>query len=286
MRNRNFEIDPTKHKDGIRDFLDSFNLSSTNPKLSFLEDILQSFAKLPYENISKIIKLNQQWDNTSHRIRLPEEVMEDHISRHLGGTCFSLTFFLQAILTQHGFDCYPVMADMRAGRNIHCCLIVVLDSVKYLVDPGYLLTEPMELNPQQPRLLRSEFTGVELLYDSRIQSYDLFTFDKNEVKWRYRFQDRPASPEEFLRHWQLSFARNSMHGICLTKVMKGGLIFVNKNFMRETTFTEKRNFNIKKDYHARINQIFRIDKRIIEQARAALEENLKRERELGLWAPK
>ncbi|MFQ6113711.1 MAG: arylamine N-acetyltransferase, partial [bacterium] len=274
-------LDPTIHKDGVQYFMDFFRLRAENPALSFLQEILVHFSNIPYENISKIIKLNQAWDSRE-KIRLPEEVIDEHVAFKLGGTCFSLTFFLQTILTQNGFVCYPVMADMRAGRNIHCCLIVILDSLKYLVDPGYLLTQPMEMNPRKRRLYRTEFTGVELRFDARSQRYDLFTFNRNEMKWRYRFQDKPVLPNEFLQHWLASFTWNTMHGICLTKVMNGGLIFVHKTFMRETAFTGKRNFNIKRNYHATINEIFGIDKQLIEQAQVALNENLERERALGL----
>lgn len=282
---KTISLDPTVHVEGVHYFMDFYRLRSKNPELSFLQEILEHFSNIPYENISKIIKLNQAW-NSLEKIRLPQEVIDEHVAFKLGGTCFSLTFFLQSILTQNGFICYPVMADMRAERNIHCCLIVILDSVKYLVDPGYLLTQPMEINPQRPRLYRTEFTGVELRFDAQSQRYDLFTFNKSEVKWRYRFQDRPVSSEEFLQHWLASFGWNSMHGICLTKVTNGGLIFVHKTFMRETTFTGKRNFNIKRNYHATINEIFGIDKQLIEQAQVALNENLERERTLGLWLPK
>ncbi len=288
MRNESHSIiiNPADYTDAVHHFMQFFRLRGKNPQLSFLQEILKQFAGIPYENISKIIKLNEHWYSVTEKIRLPQEVMQDHISLQLGGTCFSLTFYLQSILTQHGFTCYPVMADMRAGRNIHCCLIVILDSVKYLVDPGYLLTQPMELNPRKPKLFRSEFAGVELHFNHENQSYELFTFNKNEIKWRYRFQDRPVPSEEFLQHWLKSFDLNSMHGICLTKVMNGGLIYVHKKFMRETTINGKRNFNIKRNYHTTINDIFGIDKQIIEQAQFALEENLKRERDLGIWVPK
>ena len=62
-----------------------------------LTRILVSFARIPYENISKLIKLSEtggEWD----RFRLPAEVWEDFRRNNLGGTCFSLTFFLWAIL--------------------------------------------------------------------------------------------------------------------------------------------------------------------------------------------
>ncbi|RMF56975.1 MAG: hypothetical protein D6743_19580 [Calditrichaeota bacterium] len=77
-----------------------------------------------------------------------------------------------------------------------------------------------------------------------------------------------------------------MHGLCLTRVTAHGLLYVQKTFMRETTFTGKRNTNIKKNYHAVLKEHFGIDKELVEQARAALQENLARERELGLWQPK
>ena len=268
------KLNPTSHHDAVGGFFDCYNLNQKKPTLFFLQKIVQQFARLPYENISKIIKLNDHWNQPFAKIRLPEEVLEDHITRNLGGTCFSLTYFLQTILTQSGFECYPVMADMRAGKNIHCCLIVIIDSTKYLVDPGYLLTEPIEINPSKPKYYHSEFTGVELRSDVQSQSYGLFTFNKNDTKWRYRIQDRPTSAEEFLQHWLDSFQRNSMHGICLTKIVKDGMIYVHKNFMRETTFQGKKNINIKTNYHAVINERFGIDKQIIEQAQASLEENL------------
>ncbi|TDI84163.1 MAG: hypothetical protein E2O78_06865 [Caldithrix sp.] len=276
-------LNPDDHEDSVDAFFDFNRLSRSRATLNFLSELLQHFARIPYENISKIINLHESPDWDLPKLRLPETVISQHIDFRLGGTCFSLTFYLQTILAHSGFTCYPVMADMRAGKNIHCCLIVILDSVKYLVDPGYLLTRPMALNPHQPKLFHTEFAGVELRYDTTRNVYDLFTFNKNETKWRHCFRERPVPPGEFLQHWLASFRRNSMHGICLTKVLGNGVLFVNRNFMRETTFTSKRNFNIKRSYHRTIHERFGIDKQIVEQAQVALAENLERERALGLW---
>ncbi len=251
-----------------------------------LQDVLRHFARLPYENISKIITFSASDDWESPKIRLPQRVLNDYLDCRLGGTCFSLTFFLQCILSHCGFFCYPVMADMRAGRNIHCCLVVTMGTVKYLVDPGYLLTRPMAISRQGSELLKNEFTGVEIRRAGVEGSFDIFTFTKSDVKWRYRFHDRPVAPAEFLSHWYASFSRNSMHGICLTRVLPDGLIFVNRNFMRETTFSGKTNFNIRRNYHSTIHEKFGIDKELLEQAEAALAVNLMREKALGLWRPK
>jgi arylamine N-acetyltransferase len=277
---------PANHKDALSIFCDYFKVSTAKADLMYLQEILEHFANIPYENISKIINLNKSPDWHSPDIRLPEDVITGHILHGLGGTCFSLTYYLQSILVQSGFSCYPVMADMRAGENIHCCLVVEFGTDRYLVDPGYLLTKPIELNPHKPKIFRTETAGIELRYNPVGNTYDLFTFNRNEVKWRYRFRDRPTPLQEFMQHWLTSFGRNSMNGICLTRVLNDGILFVNRTFMRQTTFSGKKNFNIKNNYHYAISENFGIDKQLVEQAQAALAANLEKKRSLGLWTPK
>lgn len=272
-------LDPQQHEAGVRLFMRHYALSpSRRPAITALQQILAAFGHLPYENLSKIIKFNRCGADDAGRLRLPEEVITEHWQWRLGGTCFSLTFFLQTILQHHGFACYIVMGDMKAGKNIHCALIVMLDDVKYLVDPGYLLRQPMALDPDRPRLYHTEFAGVELRFAGQAEAYDVFTFNRQAMKWRYRFADRPTPPEEFLQHWQDSFQRNSMHGLCLTRATAEELIFIRKDFMRVTTLDGKRNIPIAQDYHATIQQLFGIAPEYVEQAQAALRENLARER--------
>jgi arylamine N-acetyltransferase len=250
-----------------------------------LREILNVFSRFPYENLSKIIKYRHHF-NESERIRLPVEVIEDHVSYGLGGTCFSLTFFLQTVLTLRGYRCYPVMADMRWGRNVHCAVVVVLDGIKYLVDPGYLLNQPMAFGNGGGRVYRGAFAGVEVVPRPGTGTYDLYTFDRMQKKWRYRFYDHGVSPETFLDHWHASFTWNSMHGLCLTKVEKGRMVYVHKTFMRETTFDKKKNIQIKDNYHGTIHRLFAIAPEVVEEALVAVEVNMTRERELGLWVPK
>lgn len=280
-----FILNPYKFQESVAIFTDYFSLTRRNPGMLYLQEILDKYSQLPYENISKIIKLNQHWDSLD-KLRLPAEVMAAHISQKLGGTCFSLTFFLQTILTAENFQCYPVMAHMRAGQNIHCALIVLLEGVKYLIDPGYLLNQPMAIEPLLARVYLREFGGVELKYDPPTGYYNLFTFDRELVKWRHQFQDRACPPDEFLQHWLASFTKPSMHGLCLTRVTKGGLIYIHKNFMRETSAQGKKNSKIKHNYHATIQQLFGINQEMIEIAQGALDENLARERATGIYVPR
>ena len=279
------ELVPENFSDSVRLFSDFFKLKIDRPDIPSLQKILEKFSTIPYENISKIIKLSQNWERED-KLRLPTEVMDDHANFRFGGTCFSLTFFLETILLHYGYQCYPVMADMKAGKNIHSAIILTMNQKKYLVDPGYLLNVPMEINPQKPRLYRSATMGVELRFNQLLDCYQLFTFNKEKITWRYNFRDIPCPKEDFLRHWEASFTRSSMHGICLTKIQKEGMIYIHKDFMRETTFKSKKNYNIKKDYPRVIQNIFGIDQQFVEQAKAALEFNLEMEKKLGLFIPK
>lgn len=285
MSNSGIILNPINHQFGVKRFLTHFDLNPHKTDLVNLQLILEKFAEIPYENISKIIKLSHHW-GSDDKLRLPEEVIEEHIGSRLGGTCFSLTFFLQSILSRTGYFCYPVMAHMRAGQNIHCSLIVVLDQIKYLVDPGYLLNQPMAINPLLKRIYLHESGGVELQYDTPSGCYNLFTFDQEEIKWRYQFQDRPCPPDEFLRHWSDSFTKSMMHGICLTRATRKGLIYIHNDYLREVSYHDRKSHKIKNSLHATVQSYFGIDQTLIESAQAAIEFNKTKEIELGIFIPK
>lgn len=279
-------LNPFLHTAGVKAFHEYFAIATKRADIHYLKEILHHFSKFPYENLSKIIKHSRETEML-RKMRFPLEVMEGYIRSRLGGTCFSLTFFLETVLVHNGYRCYPVMADMKWSANSHCAMIVFLEDGKFLVDPGYLLNQPMRMADQQPRVYDSEFTGVELVRRPESGLFEVYTFNRTEMKWRYRFRaEGPCPPGEFLRHWKSSFSWNSMHGLCLTRTESGKLIYIHKHFMRESTYDGKRNFNIKKDYHERIHVAFGIEPVMVEQALSALEFNMARERELGLWKPK
>ena len=278
-------LEPGRHGEGVELFRRHFSIPSRRPDMVLLEYLLDAFSQLPYENISKIIKHSRE-PEAKDKLRLPLEVIGDHVRFRLGGTCFSLTFFLQTILVHSGFSCYPVMADMRVGPNTHCAIVVQLHPHRYLVDPGYLLNRPMEMNAAKPRMYDSEHTGVELVFHPDQMTHDLYTFNRTGMKWRYRFVDRAVPPETFLHLWQSSFYWNTMHGLCLTKVERGRMVYIHKTYMRETTFDGKKNFNIKACVHQTVSDVFGIPAELVESALASLAFNMEREREMGLWVPR
>lgn len=278
-------LNPFQHDAAVRHFLGHFGIAPRTPDRPFLEKILGSFARLPYENISKIIKLNRHFLELE-RIRLPEEVMEGYVRHNLGGTCFSLSYFLQSILLQLGFTSWIFMADMGTRANVHCALIVQLDGSRLLADPGYLLSRAMEIHPDHSRLYETPHTGVEIKFDRGRERYGLYTFDRQVKKLRYTFSDRATPPEEFLQHWLASFYQGMMHGICLTQLRPEGLIYMHDDYLQIATPEGRRKRRLKEEYPRVVSQLFAIAPEWIERAQVALAENMEMEKRHGIYRPK
>lgn len=267
-QNSGIILNPYEHCFAVNHFLEFYKIKAAAPDIEFLKIILTFYSKLPYENISKIVKLSQDYTNPL-RIRLPEEVMENHAQFFLGGTCYALTFFLQSILSEKGFSCYPVTAHMNARPNAHCALIVTLNSRKYLCDPGYLLNQPMEIHPDKARWYRTPHTGVELVFNPKDEYYNLYTFDSQKIKWRYCFLDNPLNTQEFIKLWLDSFYLPAMRGICLTRVNQDGMIYVHNNYIQVQNIYGKQKGKIE-DLHQVILKSFGIPSEWVERAQAAI----------------
>ncbi len=259
MKDRNISADSL--------FFGHFGIATGDPDLDLLKAVVSSYSQVPYENVTKIIrKFNES--NPELRLRGPEEVMNGFVERHTGGTCFSLTWCLGAILTSAGYKCYPAMADMKR-RNIHCALVVRIGAKKYLVDPGYLLGDPVELTGN-PVIIPTSFGKVELR-PRGAASYDLFTIAGGEKSWRYRLRITPVSKSTFFKHWQASFALPMMNSLQLTKLTADGHLYIRDHHLRLRREDMKFNENIRADLEQRIETEFGIPGDIIAEARGLIE---------------
>ena len=236
--------------------------------LACLRDLAAGFAEIPYENISKIIK-SAASTGACDALRLPTEVMTDHIERGLGGTCFSLTFLLERMLKALGFDCYKVMADMNSGRNVHCLVVVRDSGARYIIDPGYALYQVLQMPSQGTCRVECPHASVEVERTDEGQ-YSLWTRDRSGRKWRYRFRDQPVKDSEFERHWIASFGKPTLRNICLTKMTSGGHIYLRKDFFKFTSRDGISKRRLKHDIETFIQQEFGIDGQWTEIARDIL----------------
>ena len=265
------------HSEATQLFRSHFAISRSRPDLDYLRLLLRNYAQIPYENISKIIKVAKN-PSLEDKFRMPQEVMGDHIAYHLGGTCFSLTSCLEQILLASGYTCHKAMAHMQAGENIHCVLVVEVGEECYLVDPGYLLWQPLPLSREHSQLCHTPRGDVELAYDQAGGLFHIFTRDASGCKWRYRFADRAVSEKEFREHWIASFSRPSLHEILLNQLTEEGQLYIRGNHLRLTSLSEEKKANIRQDYHRQIQGYFGIDPGLVEEALSILK------RQRSQWA--
>ena len=144
-------------------------------------DLCNQISNITYENLTKIIRLEQTGSATGAR-KLDDSDQNDIDSWMGGGTCFSMTWHLYQTLTDMGFKPRLVMGHKRKERNIHCALILpdpqchpgpsaggqhlatcclsahgprmgritVSQPAEFLFDPGYLIFDPLPIPLPQP----------------------------------------------------------------------------------------------------------------------------------------
>ena len=261
-----------------RKFIQNSVISSKPGTLDQISEIARKFSALPYENLSKILNFYRFGD--AEHFRMPDELFEDHQRHRLGGTCFSLTYFLLEILTYAGYDCAPILGDMKWGENVHSAVIVELDNRTYLVDPGYLIHKPLPLSRDTRTRFLTEHSGIEIRFDHESEKYNLYTFRHGNFIWRYRFSEEPVDMSSFAKHWGESFYKPSMHGIVLTKASQEEMIYIHNDFMKITSAEKVQRAKSRDTIEKAIAEEFGISLDILEEARMALKVNRSRESEI------
>jgi arylamine N-acetyltransferase len=198
-------------------FRERFGLPGEVTPLEELSRMATAFSSLPYENLSKIIKQDELTRPESSR-RTPAEVFEDHRTNGTGGTCFSLTAALLHLVRALGFEAEPILADRWYGDNTHCALVIWIDSQPHLLDPGYLIVDPIRLPTRETMEIQTAFNRLVLQPKNNGEKIDLYTVSGGHQNHRLVFKTRPVDAGEFLRHWDSSFDWDGMRYPVLTRV--------------------------------------------------------------------
>lgn len=246
--------------------LDLYSIQAERPDLDLLEKVSYHFASLPWENLTKFLKKHGGHERPVAMLRRSEEVMADHAALGAGGTCFSLTNTLRRILTDLGYHACPVMADMRHGANIHCALLVEMDDRRVLLDPGYLVAEPLPLRRDRPVSVR--LPGRMLEYrPTRSGEIELHSVsDRGEKRFRYRLKPRPIPHDEFIHHWLRSFAASGMNGLYLNKMTSEGRLAAHNLNLRIDNGRDKGNLNLRGCYVESVSARFGLASALVRQA--------------------
>jgi len=247
----------------IERFLERYTLFPREPDFQFLTDVMKAYSTLPYENVTKILK-DARSSSTRQKFRRTEEVFDDHLRWNTGGTCFSLCNALQELLMFCGFNAFIAMGDMHYGVNIHCSIIVRLQDRAYLLDPGYLLHQPIPLPATEIRV--NTRMNIVLLKNEGDNRFSLYTEENGVTKWRYRLKAIAVQREEFERHWAHSFSLNSMENVLLTRLNASGRLYYRKDRVELVRPHQRMKQKIKDNDFQTLSQLFGLPADLIMQA--------------------
>jgi hypothetical protein len=127
------------------------------------------------------------------------------------------------------------MADKRIEPNIHCGLLFEESGRLYLLDPGYLIFEPLLLpgaglsleafiSPNEIRVEDVPGQGVWRLYTGPRAAAG-----QAPLKHRFDFRKEPVTAAEFERHWEASHHWPMMKYPVLNRVRDGVQYYPQKN---------------------------------------------------------
>lgn len=251
-------------------------------------DLCNQISNITYENLTKIIRLEQTGSATGAR-KLDDSDQNDIDSWMGGGTCFSMTWHLYQTLSDMGFKPRLVMGHKRKERNIHCALILPdpdadsavtpLSSNEFLLDPGYLIFDPLPMPLPQPFGTGEAFFPLSpncvRLVRPTMDSMELWTGGAGApMKLRFEYPVEGVSVDEFKHHWNESFYREMMTYPVLNRLdrekgvqyyyQKGNLVVRNATGSQMTKIAPA-------DRVQTLSDIFKLSPDIIERALRILE---------------
>ncbi len=257
------------YSDVARDFLRLVGIAPLRPDLAYLTRLARAFSRLPYENFTKIIRAGEISDPENRR-RMPDLVLADHIDLGAGGTCFSLTHFFRTVLGFAGFEAEVAMCDRSYGPNTHCALIVPLGKERFLVDPGYLMDEPLIVPKKGESVQRGDTSTIRLRRLGLSSQLILITERKGVAKLRYRLRDAPVSNDRFRELWIDSFDWAMMRHLTASKRIGEGQLFMRDGMLRLVNGTRKSQDRVGSAFANEIERTFGIDRRTVSVAEDAV----------------
>jgi arylamine N-acetyltransferase len=202
-----------------------------NPMEGFpapLLSALRELSVLPYENLSKIVAFSQG-GNMENTLGLAADWLEKSRDTGAGGTCFSLTWWLERRLRESGLDCAFLMGDKGNAKDVHCGLRCDWQGRSYLLDPGYMIFDPLPL--PEAGLSAEAWVPPNAVRVEDLPSRDawrLWSGPRGELKFRFDFRKRAVTQEEFLAHWRASYRLPMMDYPVLNRISGGVQYYLQK----------------------------------------------------------
>ena len=211
-------------------FLDANRIDAALAPDELLTAATRAFARLPFENLTKIIK-DAEAGRVEEARRTAAEVLADHRKFGAGGTCFALTSTMLHLVRGLGFEAEPILADRRFGADTHSAFLVWLDGKPHLLDPGYLIVKPLALPTTSEVCIATPFNELVLVPKDGGAKVELYTRQDGQTTYRLTFKTAPVDAGEFLRAWDISFDADMMRYLVLSRVVGGQQIYFQKRHL-------------------------------------------------------
>ncbi|MGE0757534.1 MAG: arylamine N-acetyltransferase [Pirellulaceae bacterium] len=209
-------LDPPANRALLEQFVQHFQLELPSDPFRSLAQVAAAFSRLPYENLSKVLRYHDARTPAGAREQ-PQDIVAGHLRWGTGGTCFSLTATLLHLVRTLGISAQPILADRSYGSDTHCALVTWLDGAPYLIDPGFLLVQPVRLPTTSPAQVVTPVQDVVLVPQQNGERIELWT-PGSASRPRLTFKTSPVDDAEFLQAWDASFDWDMMHYPVLTRV--------------------------------------------------------------------
>jgi arylamine N-acetyltransferase len=194
---------------------------------------LKAFSRVPYENLSKILRTHESGGGTPKES--PEDVIRGFISCGTGGTCFPLTRTLVFFLNSIGYEAHPILADRRYGTDTHCAVIFRSRGCPWqLLDPGYLIYTPCPIPSVGSTRLELPLNPIKLVLSDCRSRLDLFTLRASEhgtleARYRLTYKLAPVDEPEFHHAWDRSFSWEMMRYPVASMLVGEEQVYLQKN---------------------------------------------------------
>ncbi len=198
----------------IGKFLARLDLAAKAP-IDRLHSVVREFRRIPYENLTKIISFGEKKVDP---FRDTDEVLEGFLRDGAGGTCFSIVNALRGCLSASGIETRVMLADRHYGPNTHCALMARLEGREWLLDPGFLVFEPIAF----PGGRCAAPQGAIEWNPSGDRVEAVTVYPNGHRKSRYHLRPVAVSEDDFRGAWTASFAFEMMQYPVVTQILEDG----------------------------------------------------------------
>ncbi|MBI2192460.1 MAG: arylamine N-acetyltransferase [Planctomycetes bacterium] len=235
------------------------------PTRSYLCSFLEGFSRIVYENVSKIVLFARTAD-PARSLQTPEVLIPDYFQYGSGGTCFSLTYLAYRMLNRFGLPASILMGDRHYGPDTHCAVACPAEGVTYLLDVGFLIFEPLPLDPRRLGIHSTPINQIEVV-PADAGRFEVFTRFRGHRKYRFTLKPDQLDGDAFRPFWLATFQFDMMRYPLVTQ-LRGGIQYYlqGTNWQMRTAEETRRGEMPPEQIPAHVHRCFGIDPALTRRA--------------------